>query len=83
MKLRTLLLGAALSVALSSTVFAHCSSAMEENTSSALKVQSCCSAPSGCCEEPSQTVHEGLSSLLSKHNVNDYAASVKVYAVKQ
>ena len=34
---------------------------------------------SGCC---SSEVHEGLSSLLSRHNVNDYAASVRVMAVK-
>lgn len=59
-----------------------CSSAMDESTSGALKIQSCCQAPSGCCDDTSQTVHEGLSSLLSKHNVNDYAASVKVFALK-
>lgn len=37
-----------------------------------LPVVSCCSTE----------VHSGLSDLLTKYNVNDYAASVKVYAVK-
>lgn len=46
---------------------------------------SCCApAPvetaSSCCS-PSE-LKEGLSELLSRHNVNDYAASVKVYAIK-
>ena len=46
---------------------------------------SCCgSAPvepaSSCCS-PSE-LRENLSELLSRYNVNDYAASVKVYAVK-
>lgn len=35
----------------------------------------------GCCE-PNSPVHAGLSDLLRRYNVNDYAASVKVYAVK-
>jgi arsenite methyltransferase len=34
---------------------------------------------SSCC---STDLHTGLSELLAKYNVNDYAASVKVYAVK-
>jgi SAM-dependent methyltransferase len=34
----------------------------------------------GCC--PSE-VHAGLSDLLSRYNVNDYAASVRVYALKR
>lgn len=44
---------------------------------------------SGCCSpamEPAaasgQGVHEGLTSLLERYDVNDYAASVKVFAVK-
>jgi arsenite methyltransferase len=48
---------------------------------------------SGCCSPPmnselpvvsccSSEVHNGLEDLLAKYNVNDYAASVKVYAVK-
>ncbi len=35
-----------------------------------------------CCPTPSPTVHQGLSELLSRYNVNDYAASVKVFAIK-
>jgi len=31
----------------------------------------------------SSTVHEGLSGLLARHDVNAYAASVKVYAVRR
>jgi SAM-dependent methyltransferase len=41
---------------------------------------------SGCCSaSPSQSAtdaHSQLRALLSKYNVNDYAASVKVYAIK-
>jgi hypothetical protein len=40
----------------------------------------------GCCgstsSTSSSTIHEDLSDLLSKYNVNEFAASVKVYAVK-
>jgi arsenite methyltransferase len=40
----------------------------------------------GCCTTTSSkdnpTVHAGLADLLKRHNVNDYAASVKVYAIK-
>lgn len=39
----------------------------------------------GCCGSGSAapaTVHEGLKSLLDRYNINDYAASVKVYAIK-
>jgi arsenite methyltransferase len=44
-------------------------------------------AASGCCggEAPAQAqgeLHGGLRDLLSRYNVNDYAASVKVFAVK-
>jgi SAM-dependent methyltransferase len=43
-------------------------------------------ASSGCCggtkpAAESTTVHEGLSALLDRYDVNDYAASVKVFAV--
>jgi SAM-dependent methyltransferase len=34
------------------------------------------------CSRAKSTVHTGLSELLKKYNVNDYAASVKIYAVK-
>jgi SAM-dependent methyltransferase len=36
----------------------------------------------GCCGS-AQSFHSELGALLEEHNVNDYAASVKVYAVKQ
>lgn len=47
----------------------------------------CCgsgSVANACCDEPSEssTVHQGLAELLSRYNVNDYAASVKVFAIK-
>ena len=36
-----------------------------------------------CCgPTPGSDVHDGLNELLARYNVNDYAASVKVYAVK-
>lgn len=37
---------------------------------------------SGCCTPSPSTVHGGLIELLKKYDVNDYAASVKVFAVK-
>jgi SAM-dependent methyltransferase len=39
---------------------------------------------SGCCIPASRgdTVHDGLTALLERYDVNDYAASVKVYGVK-
>ena len=38
----------------------------------------------GCCSPAAETagVHSGLADLLARYNVNDYAASVKVYAIK-
>jgi SAM-dependent methyltransferase len=43
----------------------------------------CCSpAGSGCCAPGSATVHGGLADLLARYDVNDYAASVQVYALK-
>lgn len=41
-------------------------------------------AKTGCCggSSTSSDVHAGLGDLLKRHNVNDYAASVRVYAVK-
>ncbi|HVF44987.1 MAG TPA: arsenite methyltransferase [Pyrinomonadaceae bacterium] len=46
----------------------------------ALAITSCC-APAA---EPSDggALHESLNEILSRYNVNDYAASVKVFAVK-
>ena len=51
----------------------------------ATTVASCCApAPvepvSSCCS--TSELQEGFSELLSRYNVNDYAASVKVYAIK-
>jgi len=48
-----------------------CSPAMGTGTGLPI-VSSCCSTD----------VHSGLSDVLARYNVNDYAASVKVYAVK-
>jgi SAM-dependent methyltransferase len=49
----------------------------------------CCSPAMSCdsgipiVADRSSTVHSGLAELLRKYNVNDYAASVQVYAVKE
>ena len=42
----------------------------------------CCDPP--CCgtSNTAQSVHGGLAALLERHNLNDFAASVKVYAIK-
>jgi SAM-dependent methyltransferase len=49
----------------------------------------CCDKPKleslpmvGCCSNSSTELHGRLSELLARYNVNDYAASVKVYAIK-
>lgn len=39
----------------------------------------CCSAPA---EEPDSGLHARLSDLLKRYDVNDYAASVRIFAVK-
>jgi arsenite methyltransferase len=44
-----------------------------------LATTSCCAPPPA---KPDADLHEALADLLRRHNVNDYAASVKVYAVK-
>lgn len=65
------------------------------NTYSQVEGQSACCAPpsnsnsltlldSGCCSPTSTSeVHSSLAKLLSVYDINDYAASVQVYAVKQ
>jgi SAM-dependent methyltransferase len=72
-----------------------CSPAMSATETPAAS-SACCSpaastvpvtaAASGCCgsKPPADqtTVHEGLAGLLDRYDVNDYAASVKVYAVR-
>jgi arsenite methyltransferase len=65
-----------------------CSPAMETPTSSVLSLgvteeQWIASAQSCCGIEPEQSsVHTDLADLIAKYNVNDYAASVQVYAIK-
>jgi SAM-dependent methyltransferase len=46
-------------------------------TSGAANATSCCSAPAA-----ADTLHQELIDLLRRYNVNDFAASVKVFAVK-
>jgi SAM-dependent methyltransferase len=42
----------------------------------------CCSTTGESSDTPGAGFHERLAELLSRHNVNDYAASVRVFAVK-
>jgi ubiquinone/menaquinone biosynthesis C-methylase UbiE len=53
-----------------------CSSAIPASSSLPL-ASSCCSA-----ETPAPDLHQTLGELLRRYNVNDYAASVQVYAIK-
>jgi arsenite methyltransferase len=62
-----------------------------EPTAPAANAAASCCGPT-CCESEAiatlatlavPTVHGGLSELLSQHNVNDFAASVKVFALKR
>ncbi len=48
-------------------------------SSSSLPMAGCCSPAA---EQPAPGVHQGLADLLLRYNVNDYAASVQVYALK-
>ena len=61
---------------------ASCCSPSESPSASkpALAITSCCAPAS----EPTDggALHESLNEILSRYNVNDYAASVKVFAVK-
>lgn len=47
--------------------------------------QSGCCAPTsgGCCGGEKRTAHTGLADPLRRYNINDYAASVQVYAAKR
>src|SRR4051794_34750306 len=57
---------------------ASCCSPAKSSSSGGLPITG-----SGCCSpESSESVHRGLADLLERHDVNDYAASVKVYALK-
>jgi len=44
-------------------------------------VEACCGS-TGAAADQGSAVHEGLAELFSRYNVNDYAASVQVYALK-
>jgi SAM-dependent methyltransferase len=69
-----------------------CSPAMATAAPAAPKATSCCKTEltvvgAGCCgggekKDAESTVHEGLSGLLRRYDVNEFAASVKVFAVK-
>ena len=54
-----------------------CSPTME--SASGLPVAGACCSPA---EASDDAVHDGLAKLLSRYDVNDYAASVKVFAVR-
>ncbi|MGD0463485.1 MAG: arsenite methyltransferase [Tepidisphaeraceae bacterium] len=58
---------------------ACCSPPMEKKGALAIADESCC-GPTSC--GGASPVHQGLTAVLKQYNVNDYAASVKVYAVK-
>ncbi len=58
-----------------------CSPAMEKKVGLAIVEESCC-GPTCCGGEEKASVHEGLGEILKQYNVNEYAGSVKVYAVK-
>jgi SAM-dependent methyltransferase len=57
-----------------------CTPAMTASSSLPM-AESCCS-PASTAAPPSE-VHGGLTGLLAKYDVNDYAASVRVFAVKE
>ena len=56
-----------------------CSPAMSSTEQSSTSSGCCAPAPAA---KERETVHEGLTALLQRYDVNDYAASVKVFAVK-
>ena len=58
---------------------------MEKKTGLPVADESCCGPT--CCggtkeDKKPATVHEGLTAVIQRYNVNDYAASVKVYTLK-
>jgi arsenite methyltransferase len=68
-----------------------CSPSMEEDKCCEQPAvgSNCCEKPKmeslplvSCCSDGSTDLHRRLSNLLARYDVNDYAASVKVYAVK-
>jgi len=68
-----------------------CSPAMAESAPVGISSGSSSALPladAGCCTPQAANgmdgeLHEGLAGLLSRYNVNDYAASVKVFAIKR
>ena len=61
---------------------ACCSPAMPASKSLPIAESSCCGG-NPCGPAPAETgVHAGLAGVMERYNVNDYAASVRVYAVK-
>jgi arsenite methyltransferase len=61
---------------------ACCSPPMEKKTLLPVADQSCCGPT--CCggATDTATMHQGLTDVLDRYDVNEFAASVKVYAVK-
>jgi arsenite methyltransferase len=59
-----------------------CSPAMSELAPSGTPTLPIANAGAGCCGGAQADLHDSLKDLLSRYNVNDYAASVKVFAVK-
>jgi arsenite methyltransferase len=55
-----------------------CSPSMTPETGLTVLAESCCSPAPG----QSSQIHSELSELLARHDINEYAASVKVYALK-
>jgi arsenite methyltransferase len=51
------------------------------SSESVVNVSSCC-APTEAVDQSASSFHNSLSDLMAQYNVNDYAASVKVFAVK-
>jgi SAM-dependent methyltransferase len=59
-----------------------CSPAMNESSRPEAQTLPIANAGSGCCSGAKGDLHSSLKDLLARYNVNDYAASVKVFAVK-
>lgn len=61
-----------------------CCSPPMENTKLPVADESCCGPTccGGATDDKLAGVHEGLTAVLSRYDINEYAASVKVYAVK-
>lgn len=68
-----------------------CDSPAEADETDQVESSCCASAgpePASCCcggsagDDDDEGLHDGLAGLLAQYNVNDYAASAKVYAVK-